>query len=103
MTAIRKLNCATLALVLVILVAGTSCAGYQPPAEPQAQSSPTEGVLPAAVLGTASPLAGQSVSYFAGDDATVGGLPGSFVVVHPPLKIGGGTVSVLVDSVLLRF
>ena len=90
MTAIRKLGWTTLsceaipsaglmpatkgagrslmALALAILVAGTSCTGDPPPT----QSSPTNGVLPAAILGTAGPLGGQSVSYFAGDDATVG-------------------------------
>ena len=90
MTAIRKLDWTTLsceaipsaglmpatkgagrslmALALAILVAGTSCTGDPPPT----QSSPTNGVLPAAILGTAGPLGGQSASYFAGDDATVG-------------------------------
>ena len=57
-----------LALALAILLAGASCTGDAPPA----QSSPTEGILPAAVLGTAAPLAGQPVSYYAGDDAAVG-------------------------------
>ena len=57
-----------LALALATLLAGASCTGDAPPA----QSSPTEGILPAAVLGTAAPLAGQPVSYYAGDDAAVG-------------------------------
>ena len=90
MTAIRKLDGTTLscgavcsggalpatkgvgwsrmALALAIIIAGASCTGDAPPA----QSSPTDGVLPAAVLGNAGPLAGQSVSYFAGDEAALG-------------------------------
>ena len=88
MTAIRKLDSKTLscgavrfgglmpvatgvgrtrmALVLAILVAGASCTASPPP------SSLPDGVLPAAILGTAGPLGGQSASYFAGDDAAVG-------------------------------
>ncbi len=56
------------AFALAILVAGASCTGEAPPA----QSSPTEGALPAAVLGMAGPLGGQPVSYFDGDDAAMG-------------------------------
>jgi len=90
MTAIRKLDSKTLsysalrfgglmpvttgvgrtrmAVALAILVAGASCtADASPP-----PSSLPDGVLPAAILGTAGPLGGQSVSYFAGDDAVVG-------------------------------
>ncbi len=57
-----------LVLILAILFAGASCTGDAPPAE----SSPTDDALPAAILGMAGPLSGQSVSYFAGDDAAVG-------------------------------
>ena len=69
MTTISELDrTSRLAFMLAILVAGTSCGGDAPPA----QSSPTEDVLPAAVLGMAGPLGGQAVSYVAGDEATVG-------------------------------
>ena len=69
MTAIRKLDrTSRLAFTLAILVAGTSCTGDAPPA----QSSQSDDGLPAAVLGMAGPLRGQSVAYFAGDEATVG-------------------------------
>ena len=63
MTSIRKL-----ALALAILVAGASCTAD---ASPPATSLP-DGVLPAAILGMAGPLGGQSVSYYAGDEAAVG-------------------------------
>jgi carboxymethylenebutenolidase len=63
MTTIRKL-----ALALVILVVGASCTAD---ASPPATSLP-DGVLPAAILGMAGPLSGQSVSYYAGDQASVG-------------------------------
>jgi carboxymethylenebutenolidase len=63
MTAISKL-----APILAFLVIGVSCTGDAP----SAQASPTDNALPAAVLGTAGPLGGQSVSYFAGDDAAMG-------------------------------
>ena len=53
MTTIRKL-----ALALVILVAGASCTAD---ASPPATSLP-DGVLPAAILGMAGPLGGQSVA-----------------------------------------
>ena len=68
MPATKGVGRSRMALALAILVAGASCTGDAPPA----QSSPTDGVLPAAILGMAGPLGGQSVSYFAGDDATVG-------------------------------
>ncbi len=63
MTAIRKL-----ALALAILLTGGACGTDAPPA----QASPTDGMLPAAVLGTAGPLSGESVSYYADDEASVG-------------------------------
>jgi len=56
------------AFALVVLVAGASCTGEEWPPP----SSLPDGVLPAAILGTAGPLGGQSVSYYAGDDAAVG-------------------------------
>ena len=59
-------HCATFALA--ILVAGASCTGDSGPPE----SALPDGVLPAAILGTAGPLGGQSVSYFDGDAAAVG-------------------------------
>ena len=63
MTTIRKL-----ALAMVILVVGASCtADGSPPA-----TSLPDGVLPPAILGMAPPLSGQSVSYYAGDEAAVG-------------------------------
>ena len=63
MTTIRKL-----ALAMVILVVGASCtADGSPPA-----TSLPDGVLPPAILGMAPPLSGQSISYYAGDEAAVG-------------------------------
>ena len=62
MTEIRKL-----ALTLAILIPVASCTGDVPPAE-----SAQPDALPAAVLGMAGPLGGQSVSYFADDDAATG-------------------------------
>ena len=56
------------AFALAILAAGASCTGDAPPA----QTSLPDGVLPAAILGTAGPLGGQPVSYFADDEAAVG-------------------------------
>ncbi len=74
MTAIRKLEVmgrSRMAFALVILVAGASCSGDAPPAR-SSQSDQLADALPAAILGRAGPLGGQSVSYFADDDATVG-------------------------------
>ena len=74
MTAIRKLEVmgrGGIAFALVMLVAGASCTGDAPPAQ-ASQSDRPDDALPAAILGMASPLGGQSVSYFADDDATVG-------------------------------
>ena len=63
MTTISKL-----ALAMVILVVGASCTAD---ASPPATSLP-DGVLPPAILGMAPPLSGQSVSYYASDEAAVG-------------------------------
>ena len=74
MTAIRKLEVmgrSRMAFALVILVAGASCSGDAPSAR-SSQSGQLADALPAAILGMAGPLGGQSVSYFADDDATVG-------------------------------
>ena len=74
MTAIRKLEVMVrtrLAFVVVILVAGASCTGDAPPAQSPQSDQPADA-LPAAILGMAGPLGGQSVFYFADDDATVG-------------------------------
>jgi carboxymethylenebutenolidase len=57
-----------IAFALAILVAGASCSGDAP----AAQSSQTTEALPAAVLGMAGPLGGQSISYYAGDEAALG-------------------------------
>ena len=74
MTVNRKLEVmerSRMAFAFVILVAGASCTGDAPPAQ-SFQSGPPAADLPAAILGMAGPLGGQSVSYFADDDATVG-------------------------------
>jgi carboxymethylenebutenolidase len=66
MTAIKKLDrTSRLASILTILVAGASCSVDAPPAE-------SDDDLPAAILGMAGPLRGQSVTYLAGDEPTVG-------------------------------
>jgi carboxymethylenebutenolidase len=62
MTVIRKS-----ALALAILFPLASCSGDAP----SAQAAPPDA-LPAAVLGMAGPLGGQSVSYFADDDLATG-------------------------------
>ena len=74
MTAIRKLEVmgrSRMAFALVILVAGASRSRDAPATQSSQPNQPTDA-LPAAILGMAGPLAGQSVSYFADDDATVG-------------------------------
>ena len=74
MTGIRNFEVmgrSRMAFALAILVAGASCTGDAPPAMSSPSDRPTD-VLPAAILGMAGPLGGQSVSYFADDDATVG-------------------------------
>ena len=63
MTTIRKL-----ALATVILVVGASCTADAS----QTATSLPDGVLPPAILGMAPPLSGQSVSYYASDEAAVG-------------------------------
>ena len=67
----RVLGPGWVALALAILVAGASCTG-DAPRERSSQSEQTADALPAAVLGMAGPLGGQSVSYVAGDETTVG-------------------------------
>jgi len=74
MTGIRNFEVmgrSRMASALAILVAGASCTGDAPGAQSSPSDQPTD-VLPAAILGMAGPLGGQSVSYFADDDATVG-------------------------------
>ena len=74
MTGIRNFEVmgrSRMASALAILVAGASCTGDAPGAQSSPSDQPTD-VLPAAILGMAGPLGGQSVSYFAEDDATVG-------------------------------
>ena len=56
-----------MALALAILIPVASCTGEAPPDE----FTPPDA-LPAAVLGTAGPLGGQSVAYYAGDAAAMG-------------------------------
>ena len=69
MTAIPELDrTSRLAFTLAILVAGASCTGDAPPA----QFALSDDALPAAILGMAGALRGQSVTYLAGDEATVG-------------------------------
>ena len=74
MTGIRNFEVmgrSRVAFALAILIAGASCTGDAPPAQSSPSDQPTD-VLPAAILGMAGPLGGESVSYFADDDATVG-------------------------------
>jgi carboxymethylenebutenolidase len=59
------------AFVLVLLIAGASCTGDEPPAQ-SGPSVDTPDALPAAVLGTAPPLSGQHVPYYADDNAAIG-------------------------------
>ena len=74
MTAVRNLEVigqSRTAFAVAILIAGASCSGDAP--SPQSSQSDQAAMgLPAAVLGMAGPLGGESVSYFADDDATVG-------------------------------
>jgi len=66
MTVIRKMDLTSrLAFVLTILASAAACSGDAPPSQ-------SDSALPEAILGTAGPLSGQSVSYFAGDDAAMG-------------------------------
>ncbi|MCH7890304.1 MAG: dienelactone hydrolase family protein [Gemmatimonadetes bacterium] len=74
MTAVRNLEVigqSRTAFAVAILIAGASCSGDAPSAQ-SSQSDQAAMGLPAAVLGMAGPLGGESVSYFADDDATVG-------------------------------
>ena len=74
MTAVRNLEVigqSRTAFAVAILIAGASCSGDAPSAQ-SSQSDQAAAGLPAAVLGMAGPLGGESVSYFADDDATVG-------------------------------
>jgi carboxymethylenebutenolidase len=69
MTVIRKMDrTSRLVFVLMIIAAGAACSGDAPPA----RTAQSVSALPAAILGMAGPLIGQSVSYFAGHDATMG-------------------------------
>ena len=69
MTVIRKMDrTSRLAFVLTILAAVAACSGDAPPA----RTSQSDSVLPAAILGMAGPLSGESVSYFPGHDAAMG-------------------------------
>ena len=74
MTAVRNLEVtgqSRMAFAVAVLIAGASCSGDAPSAQ-SSQSDQAAAGLPAAVLGMAGPLGGESVSYFADDDATVG-------------------------------
>ena len=74
MTAVRNLEVigqSRTAFAVAILIAGASCSGDAPSAQ-SSQSDQAAAGLPAAVLGMAGPLGGESISYFADDDATVG-------------------------------
>lgn len=74
MTAVRNLEVigqSRTAFAVAILIAGASCSGDAPSTQ-SSQSDQAAAGLPAAVLGMAGPLGGESVSYFADDYATVG-------------------------------
>ncbi len=60
-----------LVLALTILIAGSSCTDDTPPAQ-SGPSADTPDALPAAVLGTAGPLSGQHVPYYAEDASAMG-------------------------------